>query len=53
VTRSYANPGAEPARFSLAVFEPGVKAVFSHPTDTDRKGPDQGDIDQKDTDAGA
>jgi transcriptional regulator with XRE-family HTH domain len=24
---SYANPGASPARFSLAVFEPGVRAV--------------------------
>jgi quercetin dioxygenase-like cupin family protein len=24
VTHSYANPGAQPARFSLAVFEPGV-----------------------------
>jgi quercetin dioxygenase-like cupin family protein len=24
---SYANPGASPARFSLAVFEPGVGAV--------------------------
>jgi transcriptional regulator with XRE-family HTH domain len=24
VAHSYANPGAEPARFSLAVFEPGV-----------------------------
>ncbi|MCT9869819.1 helix-turn-helix domain-containing protein [Paenarthrobacter aurescens] len=24
VTHSYANPGTEPARFSLAVFEPGV-----------------------------
>ena len=26
VAHSYANPGAEPARFSLAVFEPGVGA---------------------------
>jgi quercetin dioxygenase-like cupin family protein len=24
VAHSYANPGTEPARFSLAVFEPGV-----------------------------
>jgi hypothetical protein len=24
VAHSYANPGAQPARFSLAVFEPGV-----------------------------
>ena len=24
VSHSYANPGAQPARFSLAVFEPGV-----------------------------
>ena len=26
VAHSYANPGTEPARFSLAVFEPGVGA---------------------------
>jgi transcriptional regulator with XRE-family HTH domain len=26
-SHSYANPGASPARFSLAVFEPGVGAV--------------------------
>lgn len=26
VTHAYANPGTEPARFSLAVFEPGVGA---------------------------
>ena len=24
VAHSYANPGTQPARFSLAVFEPGV-----------------------------
>jgi quercetin dioxygenase-like cupin family protein len=24
VPHSYANPGAEPSRFTLAVFEPGV-----------------------------
>ena len=27
VPHSYTNPGAQPARFSLAVFEPGVGAV--------------------------
>ena len=26
VAHSYANPGTQPARFSLAVFEPGVGA---------------------------
>jgi quercetin dioxygenase-like cupin family protein/DNA-binding phage protein len=28
VAHSYANPGTQPARFSLAVFEPGVGAGF-------------------------
>jgi transcriptional regulator with XRE-family HTH domain len=29
VAHSYANPGTEPARFSLAVFEPGVGSASS------------------------
>jgi transcriptional regulator with XRE-family HTH domain len=31
VAHSYANPGTEPARFSLAVFEPGVGAASPRP----------------------
>jgi quercetin dioxygenase-like cupin family protein len=30
VAHSYANPGTEPARFSLAVFEPGVGSGHRH-----------------------
>lgn len=30
VAHSYANPGMEPARFSLAVFEPGVGSGHRH-----------------------
>ena len=29
VAHSYANPGTQPARFSLAVFEPGVGGAGS------------------------
>lgn len=42
VEHSYANPGSDPARFSLAVFEPGVGSGHRPEADDAAKQPNEG-----------